>query len=146
MPVLRRLLPGKDNPPFTVQNDIVDRTTTTTAWISLRWWERNPGHVIVVPNVHVENMYGVGPDLAGAIHETARRVALALRRAYGCEGISTRQHNEPAGYQEVWHYHVHVFPRYAGDNLYGSSWRDTTPAERRPCAERVRAALSGSGA
>jgi histidine triad (HIT) family protein len=132
---------GRDNPPFTVQDDVVDRTDETTAWIGSRWWCRNEGHVIVVPNVHIENMYGVGRDLAGAIHETARRVALALRRAYGCKGISTRQHNEPAGYQEIWHYHLHVFPRYEDDGLYGASWRDTTPDERRPYATLVRAAL-----
>lgn len=133
---------GGDNSPSTVQDDVVDRTAATTAWIGSRWWERNPGHVIVVPNEHVENMYAVEPDLAGAIHETARRIALALRRAYGCQGISTRQHNEPAGYQEVWHYHLHVFPRYAGDDLYGSPWRDTAPAERLPYAARLRAALA----
>jgi histidine triad (HIT) family protein len=34
--------------------------------------------------------------------------------------VSTRQHNEPAGNQDVWHLHVHVFPRYPGDQLYKS--------------------------
>jgi histidine triad (HIT) family protein len=133
---------GRDNPPFTLQDDVVERTAVTTAWIGSRWWERNPGHVIVVPSEHVENMYGVGPELAGEIHETARRIALALRAAYGCEGVSTRQHNEPAGYQEVWHYHLHVFPRYAADDLYGSAWRDTTPEERLPYARLVKEALT----
>lgn len=136
------IVAGGGEPPFTVHDDVVVQTAATTAWISSRWWERNAGHVIVVPNEHVENMYGVEPGLAGAIHETARRVALAMRRAYGCEGVSTRQHNEPAGYQEVWHYHLHVFPRYAGDDLYGSRWRDTTPDERLPYAELVRDALT----
>ena len=95
-----------------------------------------------MPNEHVENMYGVRPELAGDIHDTARRIALALRRAYGCEGISTRQHNEPAGCQEVWHYHLHVFPRYVGDDLYGSRWRDTSPAERVRHGRLVREALT----
>lgn len=125
-----------------MQADVVDRTDSATAWIGSRWRERNPGHVIVVPNDHVENMYAVGLELAGAIHETARRIALAPRHAYGCEGISTRQHNEPAGYQEIWHYHLHVFPRYEGDDLYGTPWRDTTPDERRPYATLVRETLA----
>jgi len=34
-----------------------------------------------------------------------------------CEEISLRQHNEPAGSQDVWHYHVHVIPRWHGDDL-----------------------------
>jgi histidine triad (HIT) family protein len=103
---------------------------------------RNPGHVIVAPNTHVENMYALEPELAGEIHEAARWIALALRQAYGCEGVSTRQHNEPAGYQDVWHYHLHVPPRNHGDDLYGSTWRDANPAERRPYADRLRAALA----
>jgi histidine triad (HIT) family protein len=81
-------------------------------------------------------------SLAAEIHETARRIALAMKSAYGCEGISTRQHNEPGGGQDVWHYHLHVFPRYAGDDLYGSAFRETTPAERAAYAEQLRAALS----
>ncbi|HEX6724943.1 MAG TPA: HIT family protein [Gaiella sp.] len=136
------IVEGGSDPPFTVRDDVVDRTSATTAWIASRWWERNDGHVIVVPNEHVENMYALEPRLAGEVHETARRIALALRRAYGCAGISTRQHNEPAGYQEVWHYHLHVFPRYEGDDLYRSSWHDTTPADRLPYANRLRAALA----
>ena len=55
--------------------------------------------------------------------------------------MSTRQHNEPAGYQDVWHYHVHVFPRYAGDELYAT--RDVywpSADEMRAFADRLRAA------
>lgn len=66
------IVAGRGDPPFTVQDDVVDRTAVTTAWIGSRWWERNPGHVIVVPNEHVENMYALRQELAGAIHETAR--------------------------------------------------------------------------
>ena len=117
------------------------RAATTTAFISMRWWVNNPGHAIVVPNVHVENMYELSRDLAADIHESARLVALAMKRAYGCSGISTRQHNEPAGYQDVWHYHLHVFPRYDADDLYGSPFRETTPDERLSYAELLRAAL-----
>ena len=134
---------GEDNAPYTLQADVVDRTEATTAWICPRWWERNAGHVLVVPNEHVENIYSLPRELAADVHETARRVALALKHAYGCAGVSTRQHNEPAGYQEVWHYHLHVFPRYEGDNLYGSPWRDTTPDERLPYAVKLRRSLAG---
>ena len=63
---------------------------------------------------------------------------------YDCEGTSFRQHNEPGGDQEVWHYHLHVFPRYAGDDLYGSEARLTAPEERAPYAERLRQALKAS--
>jgi histidine triad (HIT) family protein len=133
---------GRDDPPLTVQDDVVDRSDATTAWIGSRWWQNNPGNVIVVPNEHVENLYVLTARQAAEIHETARRVALAMKAAYGCDGVSTRQHNEPGGNQEIWHYHLHVFPRYLGDGLYSASWRDTRAHERRPYAARLRAALA----
>ena len=60
-----------------------------------------------------------------------------MKAAYGCPGISTCQHNEPAGGQDVWHFHVHVFPRYLEDNLYlQPSGRLTVAKERCSYAER----------
>jgi histidine triad (HIT) family protein len=132
---------GEDNPPWTVQSDVVHRDEQTTAWINGRWWTKNPGGAIVVPNHHIENIYDIERKLAGDIHETSRRIALAMKTAFSCEGVSTRQHNEPAGQQEVWHYHVHVFPRFEGDDLYGSDARLTQPSEREPYAIALREAL-----
>jgi histidine triad (HIT) family protein len=45
----------------------------------------------------------------------AKRIACVLKQTFAAEGISIRQHNEPAGGQEVLHFHLHVIPRYAGD-------------------------------
>ena len=63
-----------------------------------------------------------------------------MKEVYKCDGVSTRQHNEPAGDQEVWHYHFHVIPRYANDDLYikykESHW--TTAEERVPYTEKLR--------
>jgi len=47
-----------------------------------------------------------------------RKIAIAMKQAYRCDGISTRQHNETHGNQEVWHFHLHVYPRYQGARLY----------------------------
>ncbi|HEV2890006.1 MAG TPA: HIT family protein [Frankiaceae bacterium] len=123
---------------------VVERTATTLSFVSPRWWPRNPGHVIVVPTAHYENLYDVPYDVGGDLFAAARRAALALKAAYGCPGTSTRQHNEPAGDQEVWHFHWHVFPRWPGDRLYeetGFGWADQGEMAER--AERLRAAYAG---
>ena len=65
----------------------------TTAFIASRWWPNNAGHVIVVPNKHIENIYDMPQELAGSLHETARQVAISLMQVYACDGTSTRQHN-----------------------------------------------------
>ena len=133
-----KVVRGEENPPWTFATDVVWRDSATTAWVNRRWGLNNPGALVVVPNEHVEKVYEVDRAIAGDVHESVRRIALAMKEAYSCEGVSTRQHNEPAGYQEVWHYHVHVFPRWHGDELYGSPHRLTTPEEREPYAERLR--------
>lgn len=138
---------GQDiEPPDTQQTDVVLRTEHTTAFVNARWWPNNAGHVLVIPNQHVENIFELVAPLSGHVHEAIRRVALALKHTYGCTGISTRQHNEPDGNQEVWHYHVHVFPRYSGDGLYElhTHGRMTTPVERAAHAERLRAHFSAA--
>jgi histidine triad (HIT) family protein len=124
-------------------DDVVWRDATTTAFISPRWWPKNHGHVLVIPNEHVENLYSINDDLLGAVHATSKRIAIALKTAYGCEGTSTRQHNEPAGNQDVWHLHVHVVPRYPGDRLYErhEEKRWASPVERAPYAAKLRAVL-----
>jgi histidine triad (HIT) family protein len=125
------------------QQDIVSRAELATALISPRWWPNNHGHVLVVPNEHHENLYDLPDEYGHAVHDLVRRIAVAIRNTYGCDGISTRQHNEPAGNQDAWHHHVHVFPRYAGDGLYGSEpYPEFVSAERRrPYADKLRSQL-----
>lgn len=126
------------------QADIVLRTEAVTAFIAAAWWPENAGHVLVIPNAHHENIYDIPDEALAAVQVAGKRIAVALKVTYGCDGTSFRQHNETAGYQDVWHYHLHVFPRYHGDDLYLRSGqkRFTTPDERAPYAEKLRAALS----
>lgn len=127
------------------QADVIFRNDQVTAFVSQGWWPNNPGHVLVIPNRHIENIYDLTPDVAVHVYELARQVAIAFKVLYGCDGTSTRQHNEPAGYQDVWHFHLHVFPRYYEDQLYDLSrlQRRTTPEERRPYAEKLRRYFDG---
>jgi histidine triad (HIT) family protein len=138
-----RLLRGVDT-PLNCLDDIVYRDEETTALVAPKWWAANHGHALVIPNLHVENIYAIDDTLLCAVSSTVKRVAIALKEAYVCDGVSTRQHNEPGGNQDVWHLHVHVFPRYFGDRLYQrheeTTW--TTPAERAPYAAKLRAVLS----
>jgi histidine triad (HIT) family protein len=133
------LLGGADTAANT-QDDVVRRGALATAFISPRWWPNNHGHVLVIPNEHHENLYDLPEAYGHAVHDLVREVAIAIRTTYRCDGISTRQHNEPAGNQDAWHYHVHVFPRYRDDQLYESRPYPefVAPEQRWPYAERLR--------
>ena len=128
---------------YTVPGDVIYRTDLTIGFISSHWWPNNPGHVILIPRDHYENIYDLPESRATEIFRASRLVALAMKAAYNCDGISTRQHNEPAGNQDVWHFHQHVFPRIAGDDLYIRTRERylTSPSRRRPYANKLRAAL-----
>ncbi|TFB13030.1 HIT domain-containing protein [Filobacillus milosensis] len=122
----------------TKQRDIIYKNDYVTAFIASKWWENNKGHVLVIPNKHFENIYELPVDYAAEIHRAAQLVALAMKDTYGCDGISTRQHNEPAGNQDVWHYHLHVYPRYENDKLYLTKGYLTSPEQRPLYADKLR--------
>lgn len=90
----------------------------------------NVGHVLVIPNEHYENIYDLPAPVSAKIHECARAIALAMKSAYRCDGITLRQNNEPHGGQDVWHYHLHIYPRYEGDN-FPRVEKDVTPEKQR---------------
>lgn len=114
------------------QSDIIHADEKIMVFICAQQWPNNRGHVLIIPRQHFENIYDLPDDLGGAIHAMARRIAIAMKRAYSSDGITTRQHNEMHGNQEVWHYHLHVFPRFEGDGLY-----ETARGRIMPAAERA---------
>ena len=122
---------------------VIWRDKSVTVFIAGKWWRSNPGHVIVIPNEHIENIYDMPEEMGHIIFDASKKVAIALKETYKCDGVSTRQHNEPAGNQDVWHFHLHVFPRYEEDNLYLEN-EDTywpTQEEKQPYVDKLRAYL-----
>lgn len=122
----------------TRQTDVVLREERVMAFVASKWWPNNPGHVLVVPTAHYENIFDLPPALGAHIQRAARAVAFAMKAVYACDGVSTRQHNEPAGQQDVWHYHLHVYPRYHSDKLYFTLGSDSDPGARAALAARLR--------
>lgn len=125
--------------------DIVYKDESVTAFISPAWYPRNPGHVLVIPNAHYPDIYTIPDPLLAQIYGATKRISMAVRHTYkGCEGITIRQNNEPAGGQHVFHLHVHIFARSAGDGLYESSARQSyvSEADRLPYARLIQRYLS----
>lgn len=125
---------------LTKQQDIFYKDEYVTALVSAQWWPKNKGHVIIIPNTHFENLYDIPNDALHHVYDLAKRVAIGLKETYRCDGVSTRQHNEHFGGQDVWHFHMHVFPRYTNDNFYPTINEriDTTPEERLFYCQKLR--------
>ncbi|MBD3250499.1 MAG: HIT domain-containing protein [Candidatus Pacebacteria bacterium] len=99
------------------QQDLIFRDDLVTVWINSFWIPGNEGHVIVVPNDHYENIYAMPDEVGHRIFEVSKMISKAMKQAYNCDGITLRQNNEPAGDQHAFHYHLHIFPRYEGDDF-----------------------------
>jgi len=97
------------------QADLVFKDDLVSVFINSFWIETVEGHVIVVPNEHYENIYELPTATGHRVFEVVQKMAVTIKKAYQCAGITTRQNNEPAGNQHAFHYHHHVFPRYQGD-------------------------------
>lgn len=99
------------------------------------------GNCLIIPRSHYENVLDIPDELGNDFFRATRRLAKAMQDAFGCEGLSTRQHNGPAGDQDVWHYHLHVFPRYPNDGLHAGNKMPYTTEERMELAAILRDAL-----
>jgi len=78
----------------------------------------NPGHALVVPNRHASNLAALDEDEGAQMFRVARRLAGALRNSeVKCEGVNISLADGEAAGQEVFHVHLHVFPRYVGDGF-----------------------------
>ena len=91
----------------------------------------SPGHVLIVPREHFASFSDVPPAIAAHMFLVAQRLADAVRRSgVRCEGILLTLADGAAAGQEVPHCHLHVIPRFAGDNYRLSvEWSNPARAE-----------------
>ena len=79
------------------------------------------GHTLVIPKAHSRNLLDIPDSDLTAVMRMAKNIARLQRERLGCEGVTLFQANEPAGFQTVFHFHVHVIPRWKGDAVQ-ESW------------------------
>src|SRR5918911_378225 len=78
----------------------------------------NPGHLLVVPNRHARYLADLKEEEGAQMFRVAQRLTAALRKSgVKCEGVNFFLADGEAAMQEVFHVHLHVFPRYAGDGF-----------------------------
>ena len=100
------------------------------------------GHALVICKQEHADIYAIPPEVLAATARTVQRVALAIRQALQPDGLNVVQNNGPAAGQTVFHYHVHLIPRWEGDGVL-PLWqaRETGPDELHAIAGQIRGAL-----
>lgn len=75
------------------------------------------GHVLILPKSHFANLYELSDETAGKVMVLAKKVGTKLVRALKCDGLNVIQNNGKIAGQTVFHYHIHLIPRYQGDKV-----------------------------
>jgi histidine triad (HIT) family protein len=99
------------------------------------------GHVLLIPKSHCTNLLDADPQDLAAVSVRARGVARAIRDVLAPDGIGAFQLNGAAAGQTVFHYHLHLIPRRAGDALQLHGRTPGDPARLATLAEQLAAGL-----
>ena len=76
----------------------------------------NKGHIIILPKSHAANIYELEDEYVSRAFVLAKKLAVALKELTGCDGVNILQNNGEAAGQTVFHFHVHVIPRFKDDD------------------------------
>ena len=79
------------------------------------------GHALILPKGHWANIYELPDDVAGKVMVLAKKMATKMTEALGCDGFNLVQNNGETAGQTVFHFHMHLIPRYKEDGV-GLTW------------------------
>lgn len=86
------------------------------------------GHALILPKDHYRNIYELPEDVAGETFKLAKRLAVKMTDKLGADGFNIVQNNEEVAGQSVFHFHMHLIPRYKGDGQH-ILWNPTEPSQ-----------------
>jgi histidine triad (HIT) family protein len=100
-----------------------------------------PGHTLVIPRRHAENLFEIDADSLAAVSRASRKLARAIRKALNPDGLMVMQLNGVAAGQTVFHYHAHLIPRARGSGLSLQPRVPGRDEELAALADQIRSAL-----
>lgn len=86
------------------------------------------GHALILPKDHYANLYEIDEEVAARAFKLAKKMVMKMTEVLGCDGYNIVQNNGEAAGQTVFHFHMHLIPRYKDDNA-GFSWNTGTLTE-----------------
>ena len=77
----------------------------------------NMGHSLVIPKGHYVDIFDIPEEDVGQVYQATKPIAIAVKKATSANGVSIIQQNGRAAGQDIFHFHVHVVPRFDGQKL-----------------------------
>jgi len=101
----------------------------------------NPGHTLVIPKKHFESIHDTPDELVAKMIIVAKKIAGAIQKNLGAQGVNIGMNNGRAAGQLVLHAHIHVMPRYGTDSFKLWLGKEYKSGERETVAEKIKSAL-----
>ncbi len=83
------------------------------------------GHALILPKNHFANLFEIPEDMDAKAFILAKKIAKKMKDVFGCDGVNIVQNNGVAAGQTVFHFHIHLIPRYEGYHA-GVTWKPGT--------------------
>lgn len=101
------------------------------------------GHALILPKQHYANMFEIDDEILAKAAKLAKRVITHEKEVLGCDGYNVLQNNGEVAGQTVFHFHMHLIPRYQGDTV-GITWTpgELSDQDKEEILSKVRAQLS----
>ncbi|EDL63825.1 HIT family protein [Bacillus sp. SG-1] len=84
------------------------------------------GHTLVIPKVHKENVYELTEEIASNVFAAVPKIANAIKAEYNPIGLNLLNNNGEDAGQSVFHFHLHIIPRYGQGDGFGAVWKTHT--------------------
>jgi histidine triad (HIT) family protein len=84
------------------------------------------GHTLVIPKVHKENVYELTDEIAAKVFSAVPKISNAIKAEYNPIGLNILNNNGEDAGQSVFHFHLHIIPRYGNGDGFGAVWKTHT--------------------
>ena len=98
----------------------------------------NPGHTLLIPKIHVRNIFDIPHNVLCSLMNPLQKISHAVKETMSASGINIIMNNEPSAGQIVFHAHIHIIPRFDGDDTKHKTYSER---ETKEIAKKISAAL-----
>lgn len=81
------------------------------------------GHTLIIPKIHTKDIYETSEEVAGQLFARVPKIANAIKKTFNPVGINLLNNNEAPAGQSVFHYHIHLIPRYNEQDGFNIRWQ-----------------------
>jgi len=136
MPIFEKII-NREIPAYIVYEDDL-----VIAFLDIL--QSTKGHTLVVPKKKYVDIFDIDEDVLAHLIKVTKKLAIKIKDVFDAKGVNLVNNNGKAAFQSVFHYHMHIIPRYENDNFdisFENNTKNMTDEEYKKRAALIKAAL-----